>query len=227
MSDLRSGVAPLMCGADHALRGRPHRAGVKGQRRRVRGEDRQGSVSRGCKRQERGQGHGKGVGEAREAPPEGSRRRGKAEEAGVRSTRRGCPADGPDQGTQARNQRALGDAARLVPCRSSGAFEGACEAGGQAGRCEAGRCKVNCCEAGGQAGRCEAGRCKPAAASAKPAAAKSTAAKPAAASAKPKVAVTSASTSTRRKTTSSPATRAPRSAKTVPSNGSGDGTGPS
>ena len=200
-----------MCGADHALRGRPHRAGVKGQRRRVRGEDRQGSVSRGCKRQERGQGHGKGVGEAREAPPEGSRRRGKAEEAGVRSTRRGCPADGPDQGTQARNQRALGDAARLVPCRSSGAFEGACEAGRcKAGRCEAGRCEASRCEAGRQASRCEVG-----------------CAKPAAAAAKPKVAVTSASTSTRRKTASSAATRAPRTAKTVPSNGSGDGTGPS
>ena len=76
---------------------------------------------------------------------------------------------------------------------------------------------------------------------AKPAAAKPAAAKPAAARAaapKPTVAVASTgtnsttrasttSTSTRRKTASSPATRTARTRKTVPADGSGDGTGPS
>lgn len=71
-------------------------------------------------------------------------------------------------------------------------------------------------------------RAKPA--GAKQAAAKTAAAKPAVAVAstrtKPTARTSTASTSTRRKTASAPATRTART-KTVPADGSGDGTGPS
>jgi hypothetical protein len=144
MADLRSGAAPWHTARRSCSTRAPARAGVRGQRRRVRGEVRQGSVSRYDRRQERGQGHGKEIGASREASSEGPRRRGKADEAGVRSTRCGCPADGPYQGTQARNRRTVGGGARLVPCRVPGAIEGACEAvRPKAGRCPVGRSEAD------------------------------------------------------------------------------------
>ena len=106
------GVAPVRGTrrTDHALRGHPQRAGVKGAGKESPWRS-PARVSQPVRRhQERGQGRVKGTGAAREAPPEGPRCRGKAEEAGGRSPSRGCPADGPDQGTRAANGRAIASA---------------------------------------------------------------------------------------------------------------------
>ena len=138
---------------------------------------------------------------AREAPPEGPRCRGKAEEAGGRSPSRGCPADGPDQGSRAANGRAVGQGARRPvppPLIERGRSrpppsrpprnrlpQSGCR---QAGRSETEGCGLGERNDGHGSG--------------------------------------STTSTTRRKTATSSATRTPRTRRAVQADGSGDGTGP-